>query len=78
MIGPLRLPLSAILVEANTAVLDNPSAINEDCYESWVVRIKPTKLDEEINSPDVIPKGDIVRLEQYIISDLKKYDEPPI
>ncbi len=77
-IGPLRLPLSAILVEANIAVLDNPKLVNDDCYESWVIRIKPTKLEEEINSTDVISKGDLVRLEQYIISDLKKYDEPPI
>lgn len=77
-IGPLRLPLSAILVEANTTVLDNPKLVNDNCYESWVIRIKPTKFDEEINSPDIIPKGDLSQLEQYIISDLKKYDEPPI
>lgn len=77
-IGPLRLPLSSVLVEVNTAVLDNPQLVNDDCYGSWVIRIKPIKLDEEISSTDIIHKGDLPRLKQYIISDLEKYDEPPV
>ena len=77
-IGPLRLPLSAIIIEANTAVLDNPHLLNDDCYAAWVIRIEPIKIDEEINSTDIIPKGDLPSLKQYIISDLEKYDETPI
>ena len=53
-IGPLRLPLTARLLEANTAVLENPQLVNSDCYKSWVLRIKPTKLDQEISSKDII------------------------
>ncbi len=74
-IGPLRLPLSAVLVEANTAVLDNPTLINENCYRAWVIQIKPTKFDEEISSTDVITKGDLLQLKEYSISDLEKYEE---
>lgn len=74
-IGPLRLPLSAVLVEANTAVLDNPKLINENCYQAWVIQIRPTKFDEEINSTDIIIKGNLPRLKQYTISDLEKYEE---
>ena len=66
------------LSEANTAVLDDPQLVNSDCYKSWVLRIKPTKLDEEISSKDVIPMGDLEKLKKYVISDLEKYEEPPI
>ena len=77
-IGPLRLPLTAVLLEVNTAVLDNPQLVNSDCYGSWVLRIKPTKFDAEISSKDVISKGDLESLKKYVISDLEKYEEPPI
>lgn len=77
-IGPLRLPLSAVLLEANTAVLDNPQLVNSDCYKSWVLRIKPTRFDTEISSKDVISKGNLESLKKYVISDLEKYEEPPI
>lgn len=77
-IGPLRLPVSAVLVEANQAVLDNPQLVNDDCYGAWVIRVKPVKFDEEINSPDIITKGEIQPLKKYIFSDLDKYNEPQI
>lgn len=77
-IGPLRLPLTAVLLEANTEVLDNPQLVNSDCYKFWVLRIKPTKLDQEISSKDVISKGDLENLKKYVISDLEKYEEPPV
>ncbi|MFX1515221.1 MAG: glycine cleavage system protein H [Promethearchaeota archaeon] len=77
-IGPLRLPLSAVLLEANSAVLDDPQLVNSDCYKSWVLRIKPTKLEQEIASKDVISMGDLESLKKYVISDLEKYEEPPI
>ncbi|UCG02351.1 MAG: hypothetical protein JSW11_22535 [Candidatus Heimdallarchaeota archaeon] len=77
-IGPLRLPLTAVLLEANTAVIDNPQLVNSDCYKSWVLRIKPTKLDVEISSKDIISIGDLESLRSYVISDLEKYEEPPI
>lgn len=74
-IGPLRLPLSASLVEVNKEVIDNPQLINDDCNNAWVIQIEPTKFDEEISSPDIITMGDLPRLRQYIISDLEKYEE---
>jgi glycine cleavage system H protein len=77
-IGPLRLPLTSKLIEANSAVLENPQLVNSDCYKSWVLKIKPTKLEEEISSKDVISKGDLESLKKYVISDLEKYEEPPI
>jgi glycine cleavage system H protein len=77
-IGPLRLPLSATLVEVNSEVLENPGGINKEPYSAWLIRIKPTNLDEERSSQDIIPKGDLEHLKQYITSELEKYDDPPI
>ncbi|MFX0015187.1 MAG: glycine cleavage system protein H [Promethearchaeota archaeon] len=77
-IGPLRLPLSAVLIEVNTDVLENPQLVNKECYTAWVIRIKPTRIKEEINSKDIISKEESSRLKKYIISDLEKYDEPPL
>ena len=77
-IGPLRLPLTSKLLEANSAVLDNPQLVNSDCYKSWVIKIKPTELEKEISSKDVISIGDLESLKKYVISDLEKYEEPPV
>ncbi|MFX0088178.1 MAG: glycine cleavage system protein H [Candidatus Hodarchaeota archaeon] len=77
-IGPQRLPLTAILVEVNEAVIKNPRLINENPYIHWVVRIKPTKLDEEINASDIINLGDQEELKRYIHSELEKYEEEMI
>ncbi|MHA1213836.1 MAG: glycine cleavage system protein H [Candidatus Hodarchaeales archaeon] len=76
--GQLRLPLTSIIEEVNDKVLSNPALINQDCYNAWVVRIRPTRFDEEIKSKDIIKVGDLEALKQYIISDLEKYDEPPL
>ncbi|MHA2305813.1 MAG: glycine cleavage system protein H [Candidatus Hodarchaeales archaeon] len=74
-IGPQRLPLTAILIEINPIVIENPQAINQDPYSNWVIKIKPTKFEEEINSPDIIPIGDFQQLKTYMLSELVKYEE---
>lgn len=77
-IGPLRLPLSSTLIEVNTEVLENPGIINTEPYNAWLIRIKPTNLDDEISSQDIIQKGDLEELRHYIKSELEKYEDPPI
>ena len=74
-IGPLRLPLTSIILEANSNVLNNPQSVNDNPYEAWVIRIKPIQFEEEINSEDIIPKGDYTRLKQFIEAELEKYGE---
>jgi glycine cleavage system H lipoate-binding protein len=56
-------------------VIKNPQLINKDPYIHWVVRIKPTKLEEEISSSDIINIGDQEELKRYIYSELEKYEE---
>jgi len=48
-VSDLIAPLSGVVEEVNSAVLDNPGLINEDPYgEGWLIVITPTKLDEEL------------------------------
>ncbi len=74
-IGPQRLPLTAILIETNKSVLEKPGLINENPYFHWVVRIQPTKFEDEINSPDIIAIGDKTKLREYIISEVERYED---
>lgn len=47
-VGPINAPLTGKIIEINQAVIDNASLVNDDCYgEGWVLRIKPSRLDEE-------------------------------
>lgn len=41
-------PISGEVIEANEDVDDTPESINEDPYESWLVKIKPSNLDEDL------------------------------
>ncbi|MHA1512575.1 MAG: hypothetical protein ACTSRJ_00735, partial [Candidatus Hodarchaeales archaeon] len=72
------LPLSASIAEVNSEVIDNPQLINDDPYTRWIVLIKPTNFEEEITSSFIIPQGDKAKLKEYIISELIKYEDPPI
>ncbi|MHA2226182.1 MAG: glycine cleavage system protein H [Candidatus Hodarchaeales archaeon] len=77
-IGPLRLPLTSIILEANSNVLNNPQSVNDKPYEAWVIRIKPLQFEEERISEDIIPKGDYSQLKKFIIAELEKYGEQVI
>ncbi|MEM0075153.1 MAG: glycine cleavage system protein H [Nitrososphaerota archaeon] len=48
--GPMRAPLSGIVIEVNPLVKNQPSAINSDPYSTWVLKIRPTKADEEMKN----------------------------
>ncbi len=78
-IGPLRLPVSASIVEVNEDVINHPQLLNEDPYQHWIIKIKPpSSFDNEISSIDIINIGDREKLTEYIKSELIKYDDPPI
>ncbi len=77
-IGQLRFPVSGSIVEANSKVFDDPQLINNAPYNQWIVKIRPTNLDEDLKSEYIISIGDRDRLEKYIVSELVKYEDPPI
>jgi len=48
-VSDLIAPLTGVVEEVNSAVIDNPGLINEDPYgEGWLIVISPTKLNEEL------------------------------
>ena len=47
-VGPINAPLSGRIIELNDAALANPRLVNDDPYGAgWVLRIKPSRLEEE-------------------------------
>jgi Glycine cleavage system H protein (lipoate-binding) len=47
--GPMRSPLTGTITNVNEDVRSSPSLINQDPYASWVFKIKPEKLNEELS-----------------------------
>lgn len=41
-------PISGEVIEINEEVEDEPEKINEDPYGSWLVKVKPTNLKEDL------------------------------
>ncbi|MCD6372725.1 MAG: glycine cleavage system protein GcvH [Thermococcus sp.] len=41
-------PVSGEVIEVNEALEDSPEALNEDPYENWIAKIKPSNLEEEL------------------------------
>lgn len=39
-VSDLFLPISGEIIEINQNILDNPSLINENPYENWIVKVK--------------------------------------
>ena len=39
-------PVAGEIVEVNQAAIDEPGAINAQPYDTWLVRIRPTNLDD--------------------------------
>jgi glycine cleavage system H protein len=47
-VGPINAPLSGRIIELNAAALADPRLVNDTPYgEGWVLRIKPSRLEEE-------------------------------
>lgn len=60
-VGKLVAPISGEIVEANSELENDCRLINKDPYNAgWIMRIKPTKLDEELKNlahgPEAITK----------------------
>lgn len=41
-------PVSGEVMEVNEELEDSPEVLNEDPYEHWIAKLKPTSLDEEL------------------------------
>jgi len=46
--GPMRSPLTGIIIKINEEVKSEPALINMDPYKNWVLKLKPENLNEEL------------------------------
>jgi glycine cleavage system H protein len=46
-VGPIPSPLSGEIVAVNEVPQKDPAVLNRDPYTNWVVRLQPSKWDEE-------------------------------
>jgi glycine cleavage system H protein len=42
-------PISGSIIETNKEIENSPDLLNSKPYDSWICKIKPSKLDEKIN-----------------------------
>ena len=44
----IYMPISGKIVEVNSALVDAPESLNDDCYENgWLVKVEPTAGEDE-------------------------------
>jgi len=54
----IYLPISGEITDVNTALVDAPESLNEDCWENgWLVKIKPTD-DAKQETSDLLTYAD--------------------
>lgn len=53
----IYMPISGKIIEVNTALVDAPESLNEDCYENgWLVKVEPS--DAESETSDLLSYAD--------------------
>ena len=72
-VGPLRAPISGLIIELNEEVLKNPSLINEDPYgKGWIAVIETNNLEAELDA--LIKGSDKETLEDWLKSEKIKHN----
>ena len=51
-VAEIYAPTSGAIVEVNTALADNPEAINSDPYGSWIYKMRPSGAVDGLLSPE--------------------------
>lgn len=54
-VSDLFMPISATVLESNSSLVEGPEKINEDPYESWLIKVKiknAAELDSLLNHSD--------------------------
>ncbi|MBO7698129.1 MAG: glycine cleavage system protein GcvH [Erysipelotrichaceae bacterium] len=41
-------PVSGVVAEVNEAIVDDPSLVNNDCYGSWLIKVKDVTGSDEL------------------------------
>ena len=71
-VGPLKAPVSGVIIEINEKVKENPRLINSDPYgEGWLIKLKLSERDTEI--PKLIFGDD--NIASWFKSELKRFED---
>ncbi len=73
-IGPLRVPLTGLITDINQNVIEEPTIINDHCYdEGWIITLKPTNL-KELNNPFIAKPNEEgkEKLKKFIKNEIEK------
>lgn len=63
-INPVESPISGTILKINSEVQQKPQLIKDKPYESWIILIKPTNLEEDLKN--LLKGSDPRALEWYI------------
>jgi glycine cleavage system H protein len=66
-------PVGGEIVNTNEEVINDPIRINKDPYNAWIVEIRPTNFESDLNSDDILDGEEDIR--KWIEEELKRLDE---
>lgn len=66
-------PVGGEIVNTNEEVINDPIRINKDPYNAWIVEIKPTNFESDLNSKDILDGEENIR--KWIEEELERLDE---
>ena len=50
---PLQSPITGVITAINSEVKEKPFLLNENPYHHWIIKIKPSRLFEDLNSKEL-------------------------
>ena len=56
MAQELYIPIAGEVIEVNEKLINSPELINENCFENWLIKIKPDNFKED--SSDLLEYND--------------------
>jgi len=72
-VSKLFSPVSGRVVGVNEDVIRDPRRINKDPYGSWILTLRPSHLDKDMSSPDLLMNEHEIRM--WIQEELARADE---
>lgn len=66
-------PVTGEIVNINEDVVNNPIKINKDPYNAWIVEIKPSDMQMDFQSEDLLEGKENIKA--WIEDELKRLDE---
>lgn len=66
-------PVGGEIIKINETVVNDPMKINKDPYNAWIVKIKPSDMESDFQSEDILDGEENIR--KWIEKEVKRLDE---